>query len=237
MLWQVRVLAITALLALFGTDGLAQRTSGPFGDLWRVQGVTVSDSGRGVSLSWPAAAYQHELPGHRAIKWDVGGDIRLKSELVISCRVPGIVSDGEPLAASLRLPRHPDAQDQDEDEVKEVLSAGENGLIGLIGLLGTRLQDESTPVRVRLGAGGSEFSSLLVQYPKAPSRASFVRPLEPSWVLSALVSEIEVNMTLDGDEIQAVLRFEPDAALAHAGRAVVRHCAEPHRKLTEPGVL
>lgn len=239
MLWQVRVLANTAVLALFSADGLAQLTSGPFGDLWRTKGVTVSNSGRGVSLRWPAVAYQHQLPGYPAIKWEEGGDIRLKSEVMISRRVPGIASDGEPLEAALRLPRHPDAQNQDEtdDEVKKILSAGENGLIGLIGLLGTKFQEESTPVRVRLGAEGSEFSSFLVQYPMAPARSSVIKPLEPSWVLSALVSEIAVNLTLHGDKVQAVLRFKPDAALALAGRAVVEHCAESHRNLTEPGVL
>lgn len=228
---------MATVLALFSTHSLAQRSDRPFADLWRVKGITVSDNGRGISLRWPAVSYQHQLPGYQVIKWEADEDIRLKSEIVISCRVPDHLSDGRPLKAELRLPRHPDVESSREDDeaVEEILAAGEKGLVGLIAAaLATAGQNERTPVRVGLGGEGAEFSSLLVQYPTNPSRASVVEPLEPDWMLSALVSEIEVNMTVDGREVRAALRFKPDVALARAGRRMVQHCAEHQRTLTEP---
>ncbi len=171
----------------------------------------------------------------------MGEDIRLKSEIVISCRVPGFTSVGQPLRAELRLPRHPDAENRQEAEeaVEEMLSAGrEHGLAGLLALaLATAGQSERTPVSVGLGGGGAEFSSLLMQYPASPSRASVVEPLEPDWMLSALVSGIEVDMTVDGQEVRAAFRFKPDVGLARAGRVIVQHCAERQRTLTEPSTL
>ena len=73
----MRALAFAVVLALGSTGGLAQRLgprldASPFGERWRVKGVTVSSSGHGISLRWPAAAYQHQLPGRRAIEWQAG---------------------------------------------------------------------------------------------------------------------------------------------------------------------
>ncbi len=231
----MRVLAITAVLTMFCTQGLAQGTDRPFADLWRVKGVTVSDNGRGTSLRWPATAYQHQLPGYQVIEWEAGEDIRLKSEIVITCRVPDSSSVGEPLEAELRLPRHPDAQNSEEaDEAfKEFLSAAEKGFPALFATAFAPEHIERTPVRVDLG-GGAAFSSLLVQYPDRPSRASVVEPLEPEWMLSALVSGIETDMTVDGQEVQGAFRFKPDVGLARAARLMVQHCAERQHTLTEP---
>lgn len=226
----MRTLAIAAVLTLCTALGLWAES--PFGELWRIKGVSIRDRGHGITLRWKASAYQHELPGHRAIKWRVGDDIRLESELVVSCRVPTSHSSAEPLQAELRLPRHPDAESQQgtvdrketEKEMKEILDGGLAAVIAALATAGRT--EERTPVRVGLGGQGAEFSSLLVQYPEGPSRASVVEPLEPDWVLSALVSEVEVGMTVEGEHVRADLRFVPNAGLARAGRMIVEQCTD-----------
>ena len=161
----MKVPVIAAVLSLCAASGLR---AAPFSELWRVTGVTVSDGGYSVTLRWPAAAYQHQFPGYRAIEWKAGADIRLEPEVVISCRVPSFATDGTPLAAELRLPRHPDAKNRQEAEeaVREIAEiASEKGpLVGLIAALAMAGRSERTPVRVGLGGGGAEFSSLLVLF-------------------------------------------------------------------------
>lgn len=225
----MRTLAVVTVLSVCAAPGL--EADSPFGDLWRVKGVSIQDGGYGITLHWKATAYQHKLPGHRTIEWNVGDDIRLEAVLDVSCRVPSQRSDAEPLEVTLRLPRHPDAQSQQgtkdrnetEAEFKEIL---DGGLAGLVAALATTYRAERTPVRVALGGGGAGFSSLLVQYPADPSRESVVEPLESDWILSALVSEVEVDMTVNGEEARAKLRFKPNAGLARAGRTIVEHCID-----------
>lgn len=188
----------------------------------------VSHNGRGISIRWPTANYQPHLPSYQVIEWETSEDIRLKSEIVISCRVPDITSIAQPPRAELRLPRHLDAENRQETEeaVKAMLSVKrEHGLAGVLALaLATAVQGERTPVGV--GGGGAEFSSLLVRYPASPSRASVVEPLESDGLISMLVSGIELDMTVDGWEVRAALRFKPDVGPARAGRVIVQHCVE-----------
>lgn len=201
----------------------------PFGELWRIKGVAVFDDGYRIVLRWPAASFRLQLPDRREIVWERGDDIRLMSEVVISCRVPNGISSGDQLEASLELPTHPEARREAEEARRkrdqEVAAAAKDGLLpALVAAFSGEERPEDIPVRVGFGGGSAEFSSLLTRSLLRSNWA--VEPLEPEWMLSVLVSEVEVSLTVNGVKARAELRFEPNASLARAGRLMVEHCAE-----------
>ena len=223
-LWRMRSLMIAAVLVLGGARGLAQAAAPYFGELWHVDGVSVSDDGYGVSLRWTAAGYHLQLPDRPAIDWERGDDIRLVSAVEISCRVPGRGRRGQQLSASLELPMHPDARREAEEANRKLITAAEGGLVAFFAALADGIRAEDIPVRVGLRGGGAEFSSLLTRDALVLGAEWSVKHLEPDWMLSALVSEIEVSLTVDGDTARAELRFEPDSELASVGRIMAQRC-------------
>ena len=223
-LWRMRALAIAAVLALGGALGLARAAAPPFGELWHVDGVSVSDDGYWISLRWTAAGYRLQLPGRRAIDWERGDDIRLMSDVVISCRVPGGTWGSQQLAAHLEFPLHPDAKPEADEASRKIVTAADGGLLAFFAALAGREGAEEIPVRVGLGRGGAEHSSLRSRSALALGAKWSVKPLEPDWMLSALVSQIVVSLTVDGERARAELRFEPDPELARAGRIMAQCC-------------
>ena len=130
--------------------------------------------------------------------------------------MPRFLVDGRPLAAELGLPNNPDIESKREAALERARAEAKS----VWDLLMMEFEEEESPVRVRIGEG-AEFSSLLEQ--GGWTRAA-VKPLKLALVLLALVSGIEVDMSVEGERMQAQLRFKPDAELARVGRLKVRYC-------------
>ncbi len=120
---------------------------------------------------------------------------------------------------------HPDAKREAEEASRKLVTAAEGGLGAFCAALVGGERTEDIPVRVGLGGGDAECSSLLT---RSALRAKWlVNPLEPDWMVSALVSEIEVSLTVDGEGARAELRFElirswpaPDGSWRNVAMAV-----------------
>lgn len=210
--------ALAVALALCGSGALLQADDGrPFASEWRVDGVTLLKEGSGVRLTWKAASYRLEFPHRESVEWGEEDDIRLEAQVKISCQVPRFLVDARPLAAELGLPNNPDIERKREAALERARAEAKS----VWDLLMVVFEgEEESPVRVRLGES-AEFSSLLEQ---GGGPRAVVKPLKPALVLSALVSGVEVDMSVEGEKIQAQLRFKPDAELARVGRLMVRYC-------------
>jgi len=208
---------LAVALVLCGSAILAQADDGrPFASEWRVDGVTLLKEGSGVRLTWKAASYRLKFPHRASVEWGEEDDIRLEAEVRISCQVPRFLVDARPLAAELGLPNNPEIERKREAAVERARAEGKS----VWDLLMLVFEEEESPVRVRLGES-AEFSSLLEQ---GGGTRAVVKPLKPAPVLAALVSGVEVDMSVGGEQMQAQLHFKPDAELARVGRLMVRYC-------------
>ena len=209
--------ALAVALVLYGCQTLAQADDGrPFAAEWRVDGVTLLKEGSGARLTWKAARYRLKFPDRDSVEWGEEDDIRLEAWVKISCQVPRFLVAARPLAAELELPNNPDIERKREAALERARAEGKS----VWDLLNVVLEERESPVRVHLGES-AQFSSLLEQ---GGGTRAVVKPLKPALVLSALVSGVEVDMSVEGEQMHVQLRFKPDGELARVGRLMVRYC-------------
>lgn len=187
----------------------------PFTPLEGLRGVSFSNDRYAVSLHWPAAAYEIELPGlplHRS------GALPVGTELRVGCRA----DNGRPgygvaaASAVLEVRRHPAAR---------AIYSLFHPMFWILGLTGNAV--ERTRLRVSLTGLSVPFDAVL-QNPRVydlggrlPMR---VAGLPAGHVLSLIAQSSVLDLRAEGSGTVIFARFVRAGGLALAAEAMLAHC-------------